>query len=80
MTSNDTAEATRVGETIRALREARGLTLDELANAVGISRPYLNNIERGERRLTPVLAARVAHALDVRQAALVRPDLYGEAA
>lgn len=80
MTANDTAEAVRVGETIRALREARGLTLDELANAVGISRPYLNNIERGERRLTAVLAARLADRLDVRQAAIVRPDLYGEAA
>lgn len=80
MTTNEAAEAQRVGETVRALREARGITLDQLAAACDISRPHLSNIEAGRRHLTPVLAARIAAALDVRQAAIVRPDLYGEAA
>lgn len=77
---DENAEALRVGETIRAIREARGLKVAELANAVGISYAYLSNIEAGRRRLTPVLAAKVAAALDVRQAAIVRPDLYAREA
>lgn len=52
----------------------RGLTPDDLATSVGISRPYLANIEAGRKRLTPVLAARVAAALKVPQIALVAFD------
>lgn len=73
-----TSETIRVGSTIRDFREARGLKADELASKVLISRSYLANIEAGRKRLTPVLAARIAAALHVRQISLLNPDEFPE--
>lgn len=61
----------RVGATIRTYREMRGLTPDQLASNVGISRPYLSNIEAGRKRLTPVMLAKLAEALHVAQHAIL---------
>lgn len=55
---------------LRALRLARGLKLGELAAAVGISYPYLSNIERGRRPLTDAVLPRIADALEVSQSVL----------
>ena len=33
------------GKSLRTLREGRGMTLDSLAQATGISKPYLSQIE-----------------------------------
>jgi len=65
----------RVGATIRQMREMRGMTPDELASAVLISRPYLANIEAGRKRLTPVLASKIASALAVPQISIVVPEI-----
>lgn len=73
-------EWVRQGETIKAFREVRGLKVGELAGEVGISYAYLSNIEAGRKRLTPQLLAKLAAALGIRQAALVRPDSFGDAA
>ncbi len=73
-------ERERQGETLRQLREIRGLKVGELANALGISYAYLSNIEAGRKRLTPQLLAKAANVLDVRQAALVHPSQFGEPA
>ncbi len=70
-------EQVRQGETLRMARELRGLKLGELATAMGISYAYLSNIEAGRKRLTPQLVAKAAQVLGVRQAALVRSDLFG---
>lgn len=48
------------GERIRALRRARGLTLEDTANAMGTSIPYASSIERG--KATPTEAQRDALA------------------
>lgn len=66
----------RVGATVRMARVIRGLNVDELANAVDISRPYLANIEAGRKRLQPLHAARIAKVLKVRQISILRPDEY----
>lgn len=73
-------ERVRIGETLRTLRESRGYKPDEFASELGISRPYLANIEAGRKPLTKVLLARAAKALDVRPLAIVRWDHYGEKA
>ena len=39
----------RLGENIKRFREARNLTLQELADKVGISASYLNRLENYER-------------------------------
>ena len=70
-------ERERVGATLRALRELRGHKPDEFAGLIGISRPYLANIEAGRKPLTDVLLARAAKALEVPQVAIRRPCAVG---
>jgi transcriptional regulator with XRE-family HTH domain len=72
-------EKVRQGATCRAFREKTGLKLGQSAGALGISYAYLSNIEAGRKPLTPVLLAKVARLYDVPQAAIARPDLFGEA-
>ena len=64
----------RVGATVKSLRELRGFRPDGFAGAVGISRPYLANIEAGRKKLTNILLARMAETLAVPQIAIMRPD------
>lgn len=79
MTKNDRErERERVGATLRAFRELRGFTPDEFATEIGISRPYLANIEAGRKQLTEILLARAAEALKVRQIAIMAPHKYDD--
>ena len=64
-------EAVRIGATIRELRKAYGLKVTELAEEVGISRPYLSNVEAGRKQATRVLCAQIAGVLNVPLAAIV---------
>lgn len=64
-------EDIRIGATVKALREARGFTQDQLANAALLSRPYLANIETGRKRPSMKAIARLAAALTVPQVALI---------
>ena len=74
-------EAVRQGATLRALREANGWTQGRFAAALGYqNHSYLASVEAGRKRLTPVLASRVATLLGVPRAALVRPDEFEGAA
>ncbi|WP_296763751.1 helix-turn-helix transcriptional regulator [Sediminimonas sp.] len=50
---------------IADLRRKTRMTQNALADAVGITRPYLSQIERGDRRMTPELKERIAKALGV---------------
>lgn len=68
-------EWARVGETLRTIRELRGMSVADLAQVIGISRPYLHNLESGHRKLTNVLLAKVADALGVTQISIMRPEL-----
>lgn len=70
-------EDVRIGETLRALREAHGIKVGEFAIKLGISQPYLSNIEAGRKKLTPALARTAAELLNVRTLALIRPDHWG---
>lgn len=54
------------GPLVRALREAKGLTLAELSRASGVSAGYISRVERGaERTASPVVTKRIADALGV---------------
>ncbi|WP_206365375.1 helix-turn-helix domain-containing protein [Siculibacillus lacustris] len=60
---------------VRALRTARGLTLEALAERSGVSRSMLSTIERAESSPTAVLLDRVAAGLGVMLASLFdRPE------
>ena len=50
---------------IRVWREFRGLTQRELAEAAGISKPYLSQIETGKRSGTTEVLSAIANALDL---------------
>lgn len=73
---NEAEERIRIGATIRELREARHISLDELANAIQKSRPYLSNIELGNKPLTPALLGKIADALAVRPISIIRPNYF----
>ena len=67
----ETADLDRaIGERVRALRSARGLTLDALAERAGVSRAMLSRIERGESNPTAQLLGRVCAGFDVTLSAL----------
>ena len=74
------AERVRIGATLRQIRQMRGFKPDEFANEVGISRPYLANIEAGRKPLTEVLLAKCAIVLDVGQVVIVREGYFEVAA
>jgi len=74
LTGTSHAEDRRVGATLRHFRELRGYKPEEFAEKIGISRPYLANIEAGRRSLSNVLLARAAEALKVEQVAIMLPD------
>lgn len=54
----------RFGARIRALRVARGLSQEELAQNAGLHRTYVGGIERGERNVSLVNIEKLAIALD----------------
>jgi DNA-binding XRE family transcriptional regulator len=50
---------------IRVWREYRGLTQQQVADEAGISKPYLSQLESGQRKGTTEVLAAVARALNV---------------
>jgi transcriptional regulator with XRE-family HTH domain len=56
---------------LRALREARGLTLEQLASAVGTTNQQISLLELGKRQLTVAWLKRLAAALDCHPWAIV---------
>jgi transcriptional regulator with XRE-family HTH domain len=65
------ADPQQPGELARALRQRRGLTLDELSNRTGISKGHLSRFERGEKTVSVSALMRVAQALHTSAAALL---------
>ncbi len=56
---------------LRALRESRGLTLEQLAAAVGTTNQQISHLELGKRQLTVAWLKRLAAALDCHPWAIV---------
>lgn len=63
-TKKNNKKMEEVGNRIRALREAKKLSQDELANEVGVSRKFLSNIENGNRNFKCDTLMKLAEALD----------------
>jgi transcriptional regulator with XRE-family HTH domain len=66
-----------VGPRVRALREAGGLSLRELAMRTGVSAPMLSQVERGETSPTLQTAGRIAAGLELSLSQLLRLDEGG---
>ncbi len=65
---------TRSGRRIRALREAMGLSLRDLAERSGVSAPMLSQVERGETSPTLAVAEKIATGLELTLSQLLRLD------
>jgi transcriptional regulator with XRE-family HTH domain len=74
---SETAAVSTVGPRVKALREAEGLSLRELAERSGVSAPMLSQVERGETSPTLQTAARIAAGLQLRLSQLLRLDEDG---
>src|SRR3954452_16002624 len=66
-----------LGPRVKALREAMGLSLRDLAERSGVSAPMLSQVERGETSPTIALAAKIAEGLELRLSQLLRLDEDG---
>jgi len=73
----DLYDPTAVGPRVRALRDAMGLSLRELALRCGVSSAMLSQVERGETSPTLAVASRIAAGLDLRLSQLLRLDEGG---
>lgn len=63
------------GPAIRAIRLARGYRSGEFAAALGISTPYLANIEADRKHASAHILTRIADALEVKVEAISVPGL-----
>src|SRR6187551_3195445 len=66
-----------VGPRVKALREAMGFSLRDLAERCGVSAPMLSQVERGETSPTLQVATRIAAGLELRLSQLLRLDEDG---
>jgi transcriptional regulator with XRE-family HTH domain len=63
-----------IGRRVRTLREARGLSLRDLARRSGVSAPMLSQVERSETSPTIAVAQRIASGLELPLSTLLRLD------
>jgi transcriptional regulator with XRE-family HTH domain len=63
-----------VGQNVRRLRLAKGITQERLAFASELDLTYIGGIERGRRNPSLLVMARIADSLDVPLAELIVSD------
>ena len=61
-----------LGTNVRRVRQAKGLTQEQLAFDAKIDLTYLGGIERGKRNPSLMVMARIADALSVRLVELLK--------
>jgi len=61
----------QLGETIRTMRKATGLSQEALADAAEIDRSHMGKIERGERNVSVLNLIKIADALGTRASNLL---------
>lgn len=71
---NDIDIDRRLGERLKAARQRRGLTLDELARRTHVSRAMISRIERGESSPTATVLVRLGSGLGLSLSALLEED------
>jgi transcriptional regulator with XRE-family HTH domain len=62
------------GHRVRALRDAMGLSLRDMADRCGVSAPMLSQVERQETSPTIAVATKIAAGLDLTLSQLLRLD------
>ncbi len=74
MENSDAELELAIGERLKALRAAAGLTLDQLADRSGVSRAMISRIERAEASPTAALLARLCEGLGLTLSAFFAPE------
>ena len=64
----------RLGNRVRVLRAAKGLSQEAFADAAGIDRSYVSGIERGVRNISVLNLYRIARALNIHPAQLLTDE------
>ncbi|WP_024890438.1 helix-turn-helix domain-containing protein [Luteimonas huabeiensis] len=64
---------TLFGQRLAELRKAKGFSQERLALESGLARSYLGGVERGTRNIALLNIHRLAHALGVSPAELMKP-------
>ena len=75
--TTEAVDPAAVGPRVKALREAMGLSLRELAERCGVGAATLSQVERGESSPTLTVAARIAEGLELSLSQLLRLDETG---
>jgi XRE family transcriptional regulator, regulator of sulfur utilization len=73
-TAGPGAPSVTVGPRIKALRDAMGFSLRDLAERSGVSAPMLSQVERGETSPTLAVAEKIATGLELTLSQLLRLD------
>ena len=63
-----------IGRAVARLREAKGWSQQQLAEAAGLSQPYVSKVESGAREPSLVVVQALARALGVKVDELLRED------
>lgn len=67
-----------IGQRIRKVRKARGLSQEKLAEIIGISTTHMSHIETGNTKMSLSTFAELARALEVRTDNLLYDDKPGD--
>lgn len=67
-------ELQQLGARVRRLRTELGMQQEDLATATGLARPTISKLERGLQNVTVTTLHRLAHALNVSAADLLKSD------
>jgi transcriptional regulator with XRE-family HTH domain len=62
-----------VGRNVRAIRQAKGMTQEQLAESSGFSQQYISDLERGRRNPTVVTLWELSQALESTPVQLLQP-------
>jgi transcriptional regulator with XRE-family HTH domain len=66
-----------IGEQLRGLRKIKGLTLQQVADSVGVSTGYLSQIERNRSKLPIGILKKIADLLGVHMNWFFQPEVLG---
>lgn len=64
-TSTDREKLKNLGQRIKKMRSTRSVSQEELADLAGVHRTYVGMIERGEKNVTVLSAAKISSALGI---------------